>query len=183
MNAKPSPAYKVQKEAPRVLKNMIANLILAILPKTRWFSAKRVLMNLLGFRVAQGAKICGGVRFYGRGSISIGVDTWIGLNCDFYTSTAAGVHIGSNCDIAPGVVFHTGTHAPGGAERRAGAGTSLQIIVGDGSWVGVRTTILAGADIGPGCIVAAGAIVRGGVYQGNHLMAGIPAHPVKNLNG
>ena len=48
------------------------------------------------------------------------------------------------------------------------------IVVGDDVWIGANCVILDGAEIGTGCVIGAGSIVRGkldsyGVYAGNPL--------------
>lgn len=164
-----------------MFKNYIANIILKLLPPTRFFVLKRTLLNLLGFCIGKNARICGDVRFYGRGGITIGDNTWIGIGCTFYVTQAAAIVIGSNCDIAPEVSFHTGSHEPGDHIRRAGAGVSKPIYIGDGSWIGTRTTILGGANIGRISIVGACSMVSEDKYPESSLLVGIPAVIKKKL--
>lgn len=154
---------------------ILANFILAITPPTRWFSLKRFLLRLLGIEIGSGSNICGDVRFYGGGKISIGSDCWIGIGSRFYTSIDADVAIGDNCDIAPLVVFMCGTHEIGGAERRAGPGFAKPIDVKSGCWIGIGSTLLGGCSIGGGSIVAARSLMLGKVYPANSLFAGSPS--------
>jgi maltose O-acetyltransferase len=91
------------------------------------------------------------------------------------------VLIGSNCDIAPGVFFITGSHYLGSHERRAGKGFNTNISIGDGSWIGASATILPGVKIGPGCVVAACACVTEDVPQ-NFLTGGVPAKVIRKLD-
>lgn len=153
----------------------LANAVVGVLPATRMFGIKRALLRLLGFELAPGCRIAGGVKFYGKGRVAIGADTWIGIGSTFVVAPDAPVTIGARCDIAPKTVFHTGTHEIGDARRRAGSGYSRPIEVGEGSWVGTNCTVLGGATIGDGSIVAAGAIVMPGDYPANVLLAGCPA--------
>lgn len=159
----------------------IANLILAILPPTRWFELKRVILLLLGFRIGKGTRICGGVKFFGSGKIVIGADCWIGIGTHFYTSERGNVFIGRNCDIAPEVCFHCGTHLLGPRHRRAGAGRSRSIQIGRGSWIGVRATVLLGARIGRGSIVGAGTLVLEGRSDADSLVFGTPGRVTRRL--
>jgi acetyltransferase-like isoleucine patch superfamily enzyme len=55
------------------------------------------------------------------------------------------------------------------------------IHIGNDVWVGANVTILKGADIGDGCIVASGAVVLAGSYPPRSLLAGNPATVVKEL--
>ena len=56
-----------------------------------------------------------------------------------------------------------------------------EIIIGNDVWLGANTTILKGAQIGNGCIVAAGAVVTKGVYPDRSILAGNPARIVKTV--
>jgi acetyltransferase-like isoleucine patch superfamily enzyme len=157
------------------LKNPLANLALSVLPATRCFGLKRALLNALGFEIGAGCKITGGVKFYGRGRIAIGEDTWVGLGCLFIVAPDADIVIGARCDIAPRVIFHTGSHRIGDGQRRAGEGYSAPIAIADGSWVGTGSVVLAGSRIGSASILAAGATLLAGDYPADTLLAGVPA--------
>jgi len=163
------------------LRNPLANLILTVLPPTRFFPLKHRLLTLLGFELGPGCKITGGVKFYGRGRIAIGAETWLGLRCVFIVAPDAPVVIGARCDIAPNVLFHTGSHRLGDSQRRAGEGYSAVIAIGDGSWIGTGCIVLGGATVGSGSVVAAGATMRHGDYPANTLFAGCPAVAKKVL--
>jgi acetyltransferase-like isoleucine patch superfamily enzyme len=56
---------------------------------------------------------------------------------------------------------------------------SEPVIIGDDVWLGANVTILKGAEIGDGCIVAAGSVVLRGQYLAGSLIAGNPAVVVK----
>ncbi|RME57147.1 transferase [Candidatus Parcubacteria bacterium] len=135
---------------------------------------------MAGVKVSKGGRVNGHTCFYGRGYVSIGEDTWIGPRCRFYTHPNAEIVIGDNCDIAPEVAFVTGTHEIGSEMRRAGRGYCLPIEVGDGCWIGARTTILGGVHIGKGSVIAAGSVVVGDIPP-NALAAGVPARVKRRL--
>jgi len=144
------------------------NLLVALLPATRLFSAKRLLWRMCGASVQKGVSVSAGARIFGLGSVEIGADTWVGLGCTFIVPNGAGVRIGARCDIAPDVLFECGSHKIGGPERRAGEGYAASISVGAGTWIGARVVLLGGAELGPGSLVAAGAVVLAGAYPPNH---------------
>ena len=52
------------------------------------------------------------------------------------------------------------------------------IKIGNNCWIGAKATILDGAEIGDGCVIAAGAVVRG-KFPNNVVIAGVPAKIVK----
>lgn len=158
-----------------LFKNPLANFAIALLPATRCFGLKRALLNALGFEIGAGCKITGGVKFYGRGRIAIGEDTWIGLGCMFIVAPDAEIVIGSRCDIAPRVIFHTGSHRIGDGQRRAGEGYSSPITIANGSWIGTGSVVLGGSHVGSASILAAGATLLAGDYPADTLLAGVPA--------
>jgi maltose O-acetyltransferase len=51
---------------------------------------------------------------------------------------------------------------------------SAPITIGDGAWLGARSTILPGVTIGAGAVVAAGSVVIGDVAP-DVVVAGVPA--------
>jgi len=153
------------------------------MPPTRWFAFKARVLRLLGVQVGHQTKICGDVKFYGGGRISIGSHCWIGIGARFYTSPGADVIIGDRCDIAPQVSFMCGTHDIGDADRRAGSGRSERISVGCGSWVGFGSTLLGGCSVGRSSIVAARSLLLGRAYRADSLLVGSPCQIKRSLEG
>lgn len=134
------------------------------------------LLAALGVEVT-GSRIASG-SFMGGRHLSVGAGTFVNRECFFDGS--APIRIGRRCAIGFRVSIVTGTHLPGGPERRAGANTAAPVVVGDGTWIGAGAMILPGVTIGEGCVIAAGAVVTKdcdahGVY------AGVPARRVRDL--
>lgn len=143
---------------------------------TKHFDKKVILMRKLGHEIGEGTKIVGPI--YCTGKIIIGKDCWIGKN--LIINGNGSVRIGDNCDVAPEVSFQTGGHEIGGAKRRAGKGKVYHITVGNGCWIGARSTILGGVHIKDSCIVAACACVCNDVDE-NSLVGGVPAKVIRKL--
>ena len=158
----------------------VANLISAISPQSRWFLLRRAAYSAAGVEVASTAKLNGLVRFH-YWNATVGAETWLGAGSQVIPTIAARISIGSRCDIGPGVMFVTGSHKLGDKFRRAGDGFSVGISIGDGTWVGARATFLAGASVGSGCMVAAGAVVRDS-FPDDVMIAGVPARIVKRFD-
>ncbi len=74
----------------------------------------------------------------------------------------------------------TGSHELGGHERRAVAGAPSPVRIGSGCWLGARVVVLPGVTIGPGCMIAAGAVVAHDCAA-DRLYAGVPARRVRDL--
>jgi maltose O-acetyltransferase len=173
--------YNIGHGVVNSMRYMLANMLLFLLPPTRWFQFKRYVLRKLGIKVGSGTNICGGVQFFGGGLVEIGSDCWIGLNTKFITSPNTVVHIADNCDIAPEVIFMCGTHEIGDSARRAGAGRGGDIVIGAGSWIGVRSTLLGGAVLQGGNIVGAGTLVRGLQIAPDTLVHGVPGRVARSL--
>jgi acetyltransferase-like isoleucine patch superfamily enzyme len=55
------------------------------------------------------------------------------------------------------------------------------IHIGDDVWLGANTTILKGANIGSGSVIATGAVVTAGDYPPRSILAGVPAKIVNTI--
>ncbi len=136
----------------------------------RFYGLKRSLLRQGGIKVAEGARVVGPL--FCTAKLEIGRDSFVGA---FFKATGNGrVVIGDRCDIAPEVTMSTGSHQIGDEARRAGAGITADVLVGDGSWIGQRVLLLAGTTIPPSTVVAAGAVVIKPLSVPG-LYAGIPA--------
>jgi maltose O-acetyltransferase len=157
------------------------NILLFYLPPSRLFVLRRVLLRMAAINVDTMVSFCGRGWIYGRGVISIGEGTWLSPGVVFYTHCDASIDIGSQCDIGPGVEFIVGSHEIDNSSRRAGKGIAKSIMVGNGTWIGAKVTVLDGVKIGNGCVIAAGSVVCHDVDD-NCLIAGVPAIVKRKLN-
>ena len=107
-------------------------------------------------------------------TLEIGDDTFIGDQTMITGATGTVVRIGKNCDISSRVNIFTGTHHIGSIEQAAGEGYGEDIIIEDGVWIGFASSIMPGAHIGKGAIVAACSCVKNDVKSGT-MVAGVPA--------
>lgn len=94
------------------------------------------------------------------GRITIGDGTY--LNRDTLVYARESVTIGRDAMVSWGTII---TDTEGFGERE-GVGRVAPVTIGDRAWIGCRVVILAGADIGEGAVVAAGAVVSGRVEPG-----------------
>jgi maltose O-acetyltransferase len=164
------------------LKKYIFNLILSILPSSRFFKLKSLLFSSFCGEIGYGVRINQGLKIYGDSKVLIGDNSWVGINCMISSSKPGFVKIGNNCDIAPNVSFINGTHEIGNGNRRAGTGKTFDISIGDGVWIGASSTIHGGAIIGSGSIIASGSIVMKGGFPKNVILGGVPAKIIKKIN-
>lgn len=143
---------------------------------TYFFDTKRKLLIGIGYSIGKDTKIVGPL--WNTGKLSIGDNCWIGKN--LVVNGNGTVCIGDSCDIAPEVSFLTGGHRIGDVNRRAGAGEVYHISVGDGTWIGARSTILGNTAIGRGCVITACACVTKDVSD-NVMVGGVPAKKIREL--
>lgn len=108
--------------------------------------------------------------------VEIGDNTFINQRCIIRPGTT----IGKNVSIGPSTMLITDTHSIGLSDRRAGESKFESIKIEDGCWIGARTTIIGGVNIGKGTIIAAGSVVNKNC-EPNCLYAGIPAKLIKVL--
>ena len=118
--------------------------------------------------------VIGDARIYSRGSIKIGarfLSSWNVLIQDYdahpLDPKLRGSQVEAMCGVHPGIPEWN---------------FPIQVIeIGDDVWVGANVTILKGAKIGSGCVIAAGSVVVGGEWPARSVLAGSPAKVVKSL--
>lgn len=141
-----------------------------------FFEIKRKLLISIGHRIGEGTRIVGPFESYSR--IEVGKNCFIGKN--FKVNGNGNVEIGDCCDIAPEVTFQTGGHEIGDRNRRAGKGYNYSQKVGNGTWIGGRSTICNDVSIGNGCVIAGCACVIHDIPD-NTLAGGVPANVIRRL--
>ena len=127
------------------MKRYLYNLILSILPSTRFFRFKSILFSLLCGSLGKNVRINQRSKIFGDSKVHIGDNSWIGFNCLISVNKPASVNIGKNCDVGPNVSIISGTHEIGNSTRRAGKEISHDIKIGDGVWIGSSCTINGGS--------------------------------------
>lgn len=125
-------------------------------------------------------EVSGNRDYPGRG-IKVGNNTSLGTN-GFYGG-AGGVIIGDDVLIGNYVSFHPENHIFDDFNQLISKqGVSHKgIKIGSNVWIGTKATILDGAEIGDGCIVAACACVTG-KFPSNCVIGGVPAKILKYRN-
>jgi carbonic anhydrase/acetyltransferase-like protein (isoleucine patch superfamily) len=96
------------------------------------------------------------------------------------------IYVGNRSNIQDTAVLHADAGFPTviGDDVTVGHGAIVHgAIIGDGSLVGMRATILNGAKVGKGCIIGANALVTERMeIPDNSLVLGSPAKVVKQLS-
>lgn len=142
-----------------------------------FFPIKSKLLKHLGIKIGRNTSIVGPI--YCTGFLEFGDNCWIGAN---FTVRGNGfVKFGNNIDVGPDVMFLTGTHYIGDASRRAGQGYNCDMLIGDGCWIGGKSTFVNNISVGRSSVIAACACVCEDV-PANVLMGGVPARIIKSLD-
>lgn len=105
----------------------------------------------------------------------------VGLGADCFYGAAGGISVGDDTIIGNFVSMHSENHVFNDIllpVREQGV-TRLGITIGRGCWIGAKVTVLDGAELGDGCVVAAGAVLTQGVYPANGIYGGLPARRIK----
>lgn len=104
----------------------------------------------------------------------------VGLGTHGFFGCAGGIEIGDDTIFGNYVSLHSENHNYDKLDvpiRKQGVNRK-GIKIGRDCWIGAKVTILDGAEIGNGCIVAAGAVVRGS-FPDNCVLGGVPAKIIK----
>ena len=118
-----------------------------------------------------------------EGSVEIGA---CGAIAGPVISTRADVSIGDYALISYGVVIADSplAYPPGTVDRSRDDDSPLHrprdIVIGDNVWIGARAVVLGGAQIGPGAVIGAAAIVDFEVPP-NAIVGGSPARVIGNV--
>ncbi len=137
------------------------------LVETGFVLERDAVAELDGVSIGRGAS----VRVLPHGTLKIGARTYLSEGCRL--ACTKNIVIGSECIISWDVhIFDDDGHTvEGGASPRP-------IHIGHKVWIGARATILSGSEIGDGCVVAAGAVVRGR-FEAGCLIGGVPARVLR----
>lgn len=90
------------------------------------------------------------------------------------------VRIGDRCQIGSHVCMMDNDYHS--VEDRDRPGESGPIVLGNNVWLGIRVIVLKGVTIGENSVIGAGSVVTKDI-PANCLAAGMPAKPIRSLNG
>ena len=136
-----------------------------------------VILSNFSLRVGLRANIFLGKHLIFRRNVSVNVSSGnlsIADRCFFNNSCSINcqleIVIGPNCLFGESVKLYDHDHCYYSNGVSFSDFRTSSIHIGSGSWIGSDAVILRGANIGCNCVVAAGSIVRSGVYPDNSLI-------------
>lgn len=104
----------------------------------------------------------------------------VGMGTHGFWGCAGGIEVGDDTIFGNYVSLHSENHNYANLDipiRLQGVNRK-GIKIGNNCWIGAKATILDGTILGNGCIVAAGAVVRG-TFPDNAVIGGVPAQILK----
>jgi len=118
-----------------------------------------------------------GTGLFVKGTVLLGTGLSLNRNVMIASSGGIPIVIGDYCLIGPNVVIRNANHGFRDIEKpmRFQPNEILPIIIEDDVWIAANCVILAGARIGKGSIVAAGAVVTKGEIPPYSIVGGVPA--------
>lgn len=116
----------------------------------------------------------GFVHLVGKSQLRIGKGVVINGPC--YINALGGVTIGDATRLAQGAVIYSVDHAWRDSKKLPydSGFTKDPVVIADGCWIGANSIILPGTTLNRGCIVGAGAVVKG-EFKAGSVLAGNPA--------
>jgi serine acetyltransferase len=161
---------------------MVADILVRLLPSMSFASTRSALYRGAGVRVGKGSVILGRLEFTSTRGLQahLQIGSRAVINKRVLFDVTGQVTVGHRVSIGHDVIFITAEHELGPSSARAGALRSQAIVLGDGCWIGARSTILPGVSVGEGSVVAAGSLVASDVPP-NKLVGGVPARTIRAL--
>lgn len=126
--------------------------------------------------------------FFGKGCVvrrwdQLEVGSNVSLHEWCFVDASGGLKVGNDVSIAHGCSILTFEHqwTDSRAPIRDQPVSLRPVVIGDDCWIGCRVVILSGAIIEKRVVVAAGAVLASGRYDGSALYGGVPARRLKSL--
>jgi putative colanic acid biosynthesis acetyltransferase WcaF len=121
-----------------------------------FYGIKRIALRLWGAKVGRNVIIKPRVNIKYPWKLSIGDHTWIGEGV--WIDNLDNITIGKNCCLSQGVMLLCGNHR---YDLTTFDLFTQPITIADGSWIGAKSTILPGTQIGEHAVIQAGITFHG----------------------
>ena len=147
---------------------------------THWTrTIRRVICRPLFDTCGHKINVQKGAYFANGGGISIGSGSGIGVNCRIHGP----LQIGDNVMMGPDVVILTHTHNIERTDIPMGAQGSrvAKVVIGNDVWIGMRSIIMPGVNIGNGVVIGASAVVTKDIPD-YAVVGGVPAKIIRFRN-
>jgi acetyltransferase-like isoleucine patch superfamily enzyme len=156
-----------------------------VLLLTNWLPDNVMFIRLRGRLARPFFKSCGkklglgrNVTFYNPSKIEIGTDVYIAYGCWFLG--AKSIVIEDEVLFGPYSLIAASNHTRLNDSFRFGEPLSSDVFIGKGAWVGGHSTLVVGARVGSGSMLAANSVLNKPMKD-NVMYGGIPAKLIKEL--
>lgn len=142
----------------------------------RWWcppSLRVKILRAFGAEIGEGVYIKPRVRIHWPWRLSVGDHSWIGE--DAWILNLVQVTIGRQSIISQSALLCSGSHDMHSPTFEL---DNAPIVIGDGTWIAARATVLRGVTVGDNAVVGAGALVAKDVPDGEIVLAPL-ARPVQ----
>ena len=153
---------------------------------TNWFPDNVIFLRLRGRMAAPFVGACMGnlrlarnILFHNPANIRLGKDVFMAYGCLVMATDI--IEIADEVMMGPYCVVVSGNHLRASGSFRYGSDYLAPIHIGKGVWLGSHVIVTAGAKIGTGCLIAAGAVVSGEIPC-DSMAGGMPARVIKELS-
>lgn len=117
--------------------------------------------------------------FYNPSKIILGNDVYIAKGCWFFGYDQ--IYVGNETIFGPYVVVVTANHSFSNGSYKRGPVINIKpVIFGNGVWISAHSTILPGANIADGSLIAANSVFGGSTTSGS-VYGGVPARKIKEI--
>jgi maltose O-acetyltransferase len=159
-------------------------LVGRLIPRHTGSALRASVLRSYGFKIGKGTLIYEMPRLGGAprdlaNQLTVGEECVIELGCELELGDT--ITIGDRVTLGHEVLILTTSHELGPRDQRAGPLVRSPVVIGDGAWIGARTTLLPGVTIGAGAIVGPGSVVNKDVAP-NTRVAGNLARQVEVLS-
>ncbi len=156
------------------------NLIVKLLPSSRFYGFKSALLRWCGAKVGDNVQMFS-PKVIGNFELEIGDNSWIGHDALLFGAAGSKIILERNTKVASRAILVTGYHEYDIIyDNIAGPGKFGDILIKRGACVDTQTMILPGKTIGEKSHVAAGSVVTHDVPDMVRV-AGVPARIIKNF--
>lgn len=140
-----------------------------------------LLLKRMACRVGNNVYIGTNVNIKNVSNLSIGDNVSIHDNC--YLDSLGGIFIGTNVSVAHNSTIISFDHSWSDQNLPIKYNQTVcgQVVINDDVWIGAGVRILKSVRIESRVVVAAGAVLVGGVYGPHCILGGVPARVIKGI--
>lgn len=141
-----------------------------------FFSLRRSLMRLIGFKVGRRTTVHRNVLFFAFGKCVIGHNCTLNYRC--YVDNRGGITIGNNVNISHDTKIYTMGHD---IDHPMSPTVIRPVCIHDNVWIFPNTLIMPGVNIGEGAVIYPGSVVTRNV-EAYSIVGGNPARHIRYRN-